>query len=436
MNDGLFHLDVDIKLPDDDGGITTVTLNGGMLSAFSTHVFLDRGYRCIAGSGVFRIDGDVEGDDDDPRQWLASGALLPSPGYEEILIEYITAGAYTEVSAIPSDPNIASNSNPPDLTTLFETEFTLSWSSGQNASHHDVSFGSDFEEVNTAGDPNILPGRGRFDSNSHDVYDLEALTTYYWRINEVAISNAFYMSATEVTNSQYELFDPNHSIYRTTQTYNNGHTLTMSTGDDEAVIYVSWYDANNFCRWLSDLEGKPYRLATESEWEYACRAGTSTAYSTGTSLEPSYYKNQNHSSWPEEVDLTVKTTGHNSWGLWEMHGNAEEWCNDWYGPYEITTAVDPVGRANGDFRVTRGGSHNTTVFYLRSANRLSSLPADKHWLIGFRKVNTPGPVSTRQCPVISQARPFGFASRHRPRIFRCMAIIINLRSPSVTTEIF
>jgi len=105
MNGGLFRLDVDVKLPDDDGGTTTVTLNGGILSALSTHVYLDRGYQCVVGGGVFRIDGNVEGDgDDDPRQWLAAGALNPAAGYsaEDIVIEYVTVGDYTQVS---TDPN-------------------------------------------------------------------------------------------------------------------------------------------------------------------------------------------------------------------------------------------------------------------------------------------------------------------------------------------
>jgi len=201
--------------------------------------------------------------------------------------------------------------------------------------------------------------------------------------HEVTISRSFYMSETEVTNAQYEQFDPAHAAYRQPQTYNL-QTVHMSTGDDEAVIYVSWHDANNFCRWLSGLEGKPYRLPTEAEWEYACRAGTTSRYHTGNDLPSSYHKNQEHNSWPQDVDLTVKTTGQNSWGLWEMHGSVEEWVYDWYGPYESTAQTDPLGRATGRFKVTRGGSHNTETYFLRSANRLSTLPADKHWLIGFR----------------------------------------------------
>ena len=196
--------------------------------------------------------------------------------------------------------------------------------------------------------------------------------------HRVAIGEPFYMSATEVTNAQYERFDPEHSTLRGKR--------DLSREDDEAVIFVSWNEAAAFCKWLSEKEGKPYRLPTEAEWEYACRAGASTPYHTGKTLPEAFRKHQRFEWHPEPVSLAVGKTPPNAWGLYDMHGNVEEWCHDWYGPYEAGDQTDPVGRVDGEFRVTRGGSHNTGLPHLRSANRLGTLPEDKHWLIGFRVV--------------------------------------------------
>ena len=200
-------------------------------------------------------------------------------------------------------------------------------------------------------------------------------------VHEVTISMPFYLGVTEVTNAQYERFDPQHRQVR--------GKLGYSKGDDEAVVFVSWEDATAFCEWLSKREGRPYRLPTEAEGEYACRAGTATPYSTGEELPQTCRKNVKNSWFPsgggdEVVPLHVGKTPPNRWGLMDMHGNVEEWCLDWYGPYEGRGQTDGVGRADGDFRVTRGGSHSTPLEYLRSANRSGTLPADKHWLIGFR----------------------------------------------------
>jgi formylglycine-generating enzyme required for sulfatase activity len=189
--------------------------------------------------------------------------------------------------------------------------------------------------------------------------------------HQVRITQAFYMATCEVTNAQYEQFDPNHRSGRG----RTGH----SKESDEAVVFVSWHDAVAFCKWLSEKENLPYRLPTEAEWEYACRAGTSTAFHTGNTLPAEFVKDG-------DVPLIVGRTPPNPWGLYDMHGNVEEWCCDWYGPYEASPQTDPVGRADGDFKVTRGGSHSTAPYYLRSANRLGTVADDKNGLIGFRVV--------------------------------------------------
>jgi formylglycine-generating enzyme required for sulfatase activity len=205
--------------------------------------------------------------------------------------------------------------------------------------------------------------------------------------HKVTITRSFFIGVREVTNNEYEMFDALHMHLRGKQGF--------SIDSDEAVVFVSWKEARAFCDWLSEIDGLPYRLPTEAEWEYACRAGTTTRFSTGDSLPAEFIKNPDNSWYPcpargrgreEAVPLHVGKTAPNPWGLQDMHGNVEEWCNDWYGPYEGQSQVDPLGRVNGDFKVSRGGSHGTVAYYLRSANRMGTLPEDRSFVIGFRVV--------------------------------------------------
>ena len=215
-------------------------------------------------------------------------------------------------------------------------------------------------------------------------------------VNRVFINQPFYMSEYQITNALYEQFDPSHKKLR--------GKLGFSNDDDEAVVFVSWHEAAAFCEWLSSREGKQYRLPTEAEWEYACRAGTTTAFHTGDALPEDFHKNVGQTWFPDEartkgenvVPLSVGQTPPNEWGLYDMHGNVEEWCLDWYSPYSEQDRSDPQGAEEGDFRVTRGGSHSTDLYYLRSANRMGTLPDEKSWLIGFRIVQSDLPAAGRQ----------------------------------------
>lgn len=193
---------------------------------------------------------------------------------------------------------------------------------------------------------------------------------------KVSVSQPFYLGVTEVTNAQYEKFDPGHRAFR--------GKLGFSQGDGEAAVFITWHDAERFCSWLSKTEGRNYRLPSEAEWEYACRAGTTTDFYTGDALPKKFHKHQKTEWQPVPVKLDVAKTPANPWGLHDMHGNVEEWCADWYGPYRGNQAVDPAGPGGGNFRVTRGGSHGTPVEYLRSSNRMGTLPDDMHFMIGFR----------------------------------------------------
>lgn len=205
--------------------------------------------------------------------------------------------------------------------------------------------------------------------------------------HKVTISKAFKISATEITNRQYELFDPEHKKLR--------GKAGLSKEDDEAVIFVNYLEATAFCKWLSAKDKTNYRLPTEAEWEYACKAGSNTAYNMGDKLPLSYQKNQETSWTPKPVSLKVAQMPPNAWGVYDMHGNVEEWCYDWYGPYTNSAQADPPGLTSGIFRVTRGGSHGTPVRYLRSANRMGMIPQDKSWLVGFRIVQANEPATPK-----------------------------------------
>lgn len=195
-------------------------------------------------------------------------------------------------------------------------------------------------------------------------------------VRTVTISRPFHMSTTEVTNGQYEQFDPDHRKLR--------GKLGFSRVDDEAVVFVSWHEAVAFCKWLSEKEGKPYRLPTEAEWEYACRAGTTTAYHTGDTLPEAFHKNVRNSWFPapsrtkdsEVVSLTVAKTSPNAWGLYDMHGNAEEWCADWYGPYATDARRQVVagGLACRNGPDTVGENVARTVQATESAKRFTASP--------------------------------------------------------------
>ena len=203
--------------------------------------------------------------------------------------------------------------------------------------------------------------------------------------HNVTISKEFYVSAFEVTNAMFEEFRPSHREFR--------NTLNFSKHDDDAVLFVSWYDANQFCNWLTTKYGKTeglrYRLLTESEWEYSARGGTNTLFWTGDSI-PIEMQNHNdrNSGMPKPGDYTPTKVGRfppNQFGLYDTLGNVEEWVQDWYHEYSSDHQPD-VGRdwTTGQLKVTRGGSHGTELYYLRSANRQAAVPSEKNWFIGFR----------------------------------------------------
>lgn len=162
----------------------------------------------------------------------------------------------------------------------------------------------------------------------------------------VTLSTPFLMAETEVTLEQFRAF---RAEFAGTAEFR------------PAAAGVSWNEAVAFCEWLSRREGRPYRLPTEAEWEYACRAGSRTAYWSG--------------------DTVPAPDAPSPWGLKGMHTGAREWCLDWYGPYPHLDETDPVGMVSGIARVVRGGGLDDTSrksyppdHYARSANRAAMAP--------------------------------------------------------------
>jgi formylglycine-generating enzyme required for sulfatase activity len=242
--------------------------------------------------------------------------------------------------------------------------------------------------------------------------------------HEVELTKGFYMSVHEVTVGQFKQFVADTKFQTDGERDGKGAYGINGAGkieemhakftwknpgfgqtDDHPVVSVSWSDAKAFCKWLSEKEKKTYRLPTEAEWEYACRAGTKTAYVHGVDPE-------GLATMGNGADATARAKfpgwsigikakdGHiftapvgqfkaNAFGLCDMHGNVWEWCEDWYEPnsYPKEKQVDPTGPATGKAKVQRGGGWSSDAKRLRSASRVGrDSVAYRGCYLGFRVV--------------------------------------------------
>ena len=192
--------------------------------------------------------------------------------------------------------------------------------------------------------------------------------------HEVTLTKPFKMGVHEVTQDQYEqVMGVNPSEFK---------------GANNPVEMVSWEEAVEFCRRLSELPaekkaGNVYRLPTEGEWEYACRAGTTTKYSFGDD-ESDFGEYAWYGDKYGDKHYPVGSKQPNAWGLYDMHGNVWEWCQDLYGDYPSGTVTDPTGAASGSFRVLRGGGWYSTAESCRSAYRYGYKPSGRYDGSGFR----------------------------------------------------
>ena len=255
--------------------------------------------------------------------------------------------------------------------------------------------------------------------------------------HRVRITKPFYMGAYEVTLGQFLTFvkDSGYKVDaedgRPMTGYGEKGERITSTAfrpwapgwpieQDHPAGYVSWNDATAFCRWLSKKEGRTYRLPTEAEWEYACRAGTQTRYSSGNDPEGLvHYANTADADraalFPDAristYDLDGRKSGTapfpflkahdgfawtapvgrfrpNDFGLYDMHGNSWEWCSDWFAEdyYKTSPVDDPKGPRTGTIRISRGGGFDNSPDMLRSARRDGGTPESRDCHDGFRVV--------------------------------------------------
>ena len=205
--------------------------------------------------------------------------------------------------------------------------------------------------------------------------------------HEVTISSPFYMQATEVTLKQWKAIMGKRLFGK------------IKGPDNLPVTKVSWHDCMAFLKRLNALGQWSYRLPTEAEWEYACRAESTTVYSWGDDIDctKAMYSNNSIKSGqciayvtsrglPVDSPAPVKSYNPNDWGLYDMHGNVWEWCRDWFGEYGTKHSVDTVGPESGTKKVRRGGSWFGHMHLCRSANRNHSHPASRYRTTGFRVV--------------------------------------------------
>ena len=238
--------------------------------------------------------------------------------------------------------------------------------------------------TNSVGTKLVLIQSGRFTMGSQTS---EEGSKEHETLHKVELTQPYYLGTTEVTENQWaqvmgpsmitemvEERDPKTKRFiRKIEKQSPNPML----GSQLPKTSVSWEEAVKFCQRLSELpeekkEGRTYRLPTEAEWEYACRAGTSTAYSFGdraTSLGDYAWFVVNSKRNNIRTRYPVGTKKPNAWGLYDMHGNVWEWCSDWYGPYPEGFVTDPQGPSKGSVHVRRGGSWDCLAVDCRSAFR-------------------------------------------------------------------
>jgi formylglycine-generating enzyme required for sulfatase activity len=281
-------------------------------------------------------------------------------------------------------------------------EIQRPWYKIESSDEFDIATGLSRNIVNSLGMKLALIPAGRFQMGSGESKEVDGADNPR---HEVRITRDFYLGTYHVTVGEFRKF-VNAANYKTdAERDGKGGYGIIPTGaeqnpkftwrnpnfaqsDDCPVVNVSWNDATAFCKWLSGKEGKEYRLPTEAEWEYACRAGSTTRFSFGDDerLLGGYAWHSENSA---DKTHPVGQKKPNAFGLYDMHGNARQWCADWYGEkyYAASPVDDPGGPDFGTGRVLRGGAFSTSAEY-SSATRMSGAVDDRNYATGFRVART------------------------------------------------
>ena len=290
-----------------------------------------------------------------------------------------------------------------------------------------VIMGAEFKDEGTSGSESVeasvyfVPAAGS---------SLDGETKIYNGITFVTIPGGTFQMGNIQNDNQYTREEPTHdvsisgfemSIYEVTQEQYQSVTGSNPSGDygvgaDYPVYNVSWFDAMKFCNkmsdaadldrcyddstWTCDFGANGFRLPTEAEWEYACRAGTETNFHTGNDLSSDSRTSTDldRAGWYwinwGDANRKTHTAGEkepNAWGLYDMHGNVWEWCNDWYDKdyYDSSPSADPTGPTSGSYPVTRGGGWDNIARECRSSIRDRRHPSGTYYYLGFRVVRRP-----------------------------------------------
>jgi formylglycine-generating enzyme required for sulfatase activity len=223
--------------------------------------------------------------------------------------------------------------------------------------------------------------------------------------HKVTLTRGFMMAATPVTQGQWKAIVGSTVAEQRDKANKNFNFILVGEADDLPMYYVSWDEANEFCQKLSAKEGRKYRLPTEAEWEYACRAGATGAYGgSGVLDEMGWYADNSGDERINSTDIwendkasygkrvednhchphSVGQKKRNAFGLYDMHGNVGQWCSDYSGDYPAGAVTDPAGLEQGSSRVLRGGAWNGLPRVCRCANRNWFAPDSRYHGVGFR----------------------------------------------------